>query len=103
MNDASSMGLNASKVIKNIQNNIKLLNRYNFKGGVKGLAKMDDAERDELAERARKLFGFGAGMYIARVLFSKGLIPPIIGGIIGAALLTPSNKPKLNPWGQPFK
>jgi hypothetical protein len=70
---------------------------------LKGLAKMDDDERDELAERARKLFGFGAGMYIARVLFSKGLIPPIIGGIIGAALLTPSNKPKLNPWGQPFK
>lgn len=70
---------------------------------LKGLAKMDEDERNELAERARKLFGFGAGMYIARVLFSKGLIPPLVGGIIGAALLTPSNKPKLNPWGQPSK
>lgn len=40
MNDASKMGLNASKVIKNIQNNIKMLNKYNFKGGVQGLAKM---------------------------------------------------------------
>lgn len=70
---------------------------------LKGLAKMNDDERDELAERARKLFGFGAGMYIARVLFSKGLIPPIVGGIIGAALLSSSNKPKLNPWGQPSK
>ena len=40
MNDASSMGLNASKVIKNIQNNIKLLNKYNFKNGVKGLEQM---------------------------------------------------------------
>lgn len=70
---------------------------------LKGLAKMDDDERDELAERSRKLFGFGAGMYIARVLFSKGLIPALVGGIIGAALLTPSNKPKLNPWGQPYK
>lgn len=40
MNDAHKMGLNASKVIKNIQNNMKLLNKYNFKGGVKGLAKM---------------------------------------------------------------
>jgi len=40
MNDASKMGLNASKVIKNIQQNMKLLNKYNFKGGVKGLAKM---------------------------------------------------------------
>jgi hypothetical protein len=40
MDDAHKMGLNASKVIKNIQNNIKLLNKYNFKGGIKGLAKM---------------------------------------------------------------
>jgi hypothetical protein len=40
MNDSSRMGLNASKVVKNIQQNMKMLNRYNFKGGVKGLAKM---------------------------------------------------------------
>jgi hypothetical protein len=40
MNDASSMGLNASKVIKNTQNGMKLLNRYNFKDGVKGLTNM---------------------------------------------------------------
>lgn len=40
MNDASKMGLNASKVIKNIQNNMKMLNKYHFKDGVKGLAKM---------------------------------------------------------------
>lgn len=40
MNDAHAMGLNASKVIKNIASNVKMLNKYNFKGGVKGLAKM---------------------------------------------------------------
>jgi len=40
MNDTHKMGLNASKVIKNIQGNVKMLNKYNFKGGVKGLAKM---------------------------------------------------------------
>lgn len=40
MNDAHKLGLNASKVIKNIANNMKMLNKYNFKGGVKGLAKM---------------------------------------------------------------
>jgi len=40
MNDSHAMGLNASKVIKNIANNVKMLNKYNFKGGVKGLAKM---------------------------------------------------------------
>ena len=40
MNDTHKMGLNATKVVKNIQSNIKMLNRYNFKDGVKGLAKM---------------------------------------------------------------
>ncbi len=40
MNDSTKMGINASKVIKNIQANIKLLNKYNFKGGIKGLAEM---------------------------------------------------------------
>jgi hypothetical protein len=57
MNDAHKMGLNASKVIKNIAGNMKMLNKYNFKGGVKGLAKM--------AETASKLgvdMNFVAGM-----------------------------------------
>lgn len=40
MNDSSKMGLNASKVVKNIQLNMKMLNKYNFKGGVKGLKQM---------------------------------------------------------------
>lgn len=57
MNDAHKLGLNASKVIKNIANNMKMLNKYNFKGGVKGLAKM--------AETTTKLgvdMSFAAGM-----------------------------------------
>ena len=40
MDDASSMGLNSSKVVKAISQNIKMLNKYNFKGGVKGLKEM---------------------------------------------------------------
>ena len=40
MNDAHKMGINASKVVKNIAGNMKMLNKYNFKGGVNGLAKM---------------------------------------------------------------
>lgn len=40
LNDSHKMGLNASKVLKNVSNNIKMLNKYNFKDGVKGLAKM---------------------------------------------------------------
>ena len=57
VNDTSRMGINSSKVVKNIQQNIKLLNKYNFKDGVKGLAKM--------AERAAKLgidMGFTSSM-----------------------------------------
>jgi len=40
LNDASAMGINATKIMKNIANNTKMLNRYNFKDGVKGLTKM---------------------------------------------------------------
>jgi len=38
--DASKMGLNASKVVKNFKQNLGLLNKLNFKGGAKALAQM---------------------------------------------------------------
>lgn len=62
MNDASRMGLNATKVIKNIQQNMKLLNRYNFRGGVKGLKAMAETatklgiDMNSVAAMADKLF-----------------------------------------------
>ena len=40
LNDASHLGLNAGKVTKNIQHNIGMLNKYDFKDGVNGLAMM---------------------------------------------------------------
>ncbi len=40
MNDSHKMGLNASKVVKNISGNIRMLNKYNFKNGVNGLKEM---------------------------------------------------------------
>lgn len=40
VNSSHEMGLNTSKVIKNLQNNLKLANKYNFKNGIKGLAHM---------------------------------------------------------------
>ena len=40
MDDSTKLGLNASKVIKNIQSGMKMLNKYNFKDGAAGLAKM---------------------------------------------------------------
>jgi hypothetical protein len=62
MTDASKMGLNASKVVKNIGGNIKMLNKYNFKEGVKGLAKMAatvtklGVEMDTVVPMAEKVF-----------------------------------------------
>lgn len=62
MNDATSMGLNSTKVIKNIASNIKILNKYNFKNGAKGLAKMAEATTkmgvslDMVSGMADKLF-----------------------------------------------
>lgn len=62
MNDAHKMGLNASKVIKNIQSNFKLLNKYNFKHGTKGLAAMAEdvtkmgVSMDLVSGMAEKLF-----------------------------------------------
>jgi hypothetical protein len=40
LDSSSKMGLNSAKVMKNISGNIKMLNRYRFKDGAKGLAKM---------------------------------------------------------------
>ena len=37
---AQGMGINSGKVIKKVQQNMGLLNKLNFKGGVKGLSKM---------------------------------------------------------------
>jgi hypothetical protein len=40
MNTSHAMGLNASKVVKNIAMNQKMMNKYRFSAGAKGLAKM---------------------------------------------------------------
>lgn len=40
MNMADSMGVNSAKAAKSLQQNLKLAQKYNFKGGVKGLAQM---------------------------------------------------------------
>lgn len=40
LNDSHKMGVDATKVVKLVSKNIKMLNKYNFKDGVKGLAKM---------------------------------------------------------------
>ena len=57
MNDSHKMGLNASKVVKNIAGNIKMLNKYHFKDGISGLAKMA-----ELSAKLGIKMDFAAGM-----------------------------------------
>jgi hypothetical protein len=41
-NRSSAMGLNSAKVIKNIAQNAKMLNKFRFKDGIKGLVKMSE-------------------------------------------------------------
>jgi hypothetical protein len=62
VNTSGRLGLNASKIIKNMQQNFKLLNKYSFKGGVKGLIKMAETttklgiEMNSIGGMADKLF-----------------------------------------------
>jgi len=62
VNTSSKLGLNASEIIKNMQQNFKLLNKYSFKGGVKGLIKMAETttklgiEMNSITGMADKLF-----------------------------------------------
>jgi hypothetical protein len=62
MNDSRAMGLNTTKVVKVLSQNLKMLNRYNFKGGAKSLASMAQSTTklgvgmDMAAPFAEKLF-----------------------------------------------
>lgn len=58
--DAASMGLNATKVMRNFSQNLKMLNKYNFKGGAKSLMRM--------AESATKM---GVGLNFAAPMAEK--------------------------------
>jgi hypothetical protein len=40
MNTAAKIGVNAAAALKSMQNNLKLAQRFNFKGGIAGLAKL---------------------------------------------------------------
>jgi hypothetical protein len=57
LDESKSLGLNATKVMKNISQNIKMLNKYRFKDGIKGLVKMA-----ELATKLGVDMEFASGM-----------------------------------------
>tara|TARA_Y100000389_G_C17463818_1_gene523818 strand:- start:2497 stop:4602 length:2106 start_codon:yes stop_codon:yes gene_type:complete len=62
MSIADSQGVNASKAAESMQKNLKFANKYNFKNGVKGLAKMTSSalrlklDLDGIAGLADKVF-----------------------------------------------
>lgn len=74
VNKSAKMGINSSKVIKNIQSNMKLLNKYNFNGGIKGLRKMAEIttkfgiEMTSITGMADKLFDVEGAVEMAAQL-----------------------------------
>jgi hypothetical protein len=77
-NMAEKMGLNASKVIKTLQNNLKMANKYHFKGGVKGMVKMAaeatkfGMSMETTAGFADKLFNIEGAVEMAAKLNTMG-------------------------------
>jgi hypothetical protein len=75
---SSSMGLNATKVMKNINQNFKMLNKYRFKEGIKGLIKMAElstklgVDMDFASSMADKLFSVEGAVEMAAQLNVMG-------------------------------
>jgi hypothetical protein len=78
MNDSHKMGLNATKVVKNIQQNIKMLNKYSFRNGTKGLAKMAETaarlgvDMETVGGMAEKLFNLEGAVEMSAQLQVMG-------------------------------
>jgi len=89
LDDSSAMGVNATKVMKNIAGNVKMLNKYRFKDGVKGLV--------EMAKLATKL---GVEMEFASAMSDK------IWNVEGAVEMSAQLQVMGGAWAQmadPFK
>jgi hypothetical protein len=62
MNKAAKLGVNGAAALKSLQNNLKLAQRFNFKGGIAGLAKLSAEatklrlDMDGIAGMAEKVF-----------------------------------------------
>lgn len=81
--DSAAMGLNSGNVIKKFQQNLGLLNKLNFKAGVKGLQKMAQLsekfkiDMNEAASAAEKAFKLEEAVDMAAKL-------QVLGGSMGA-------------------
>jgi uncharacterized small protein (DUF1192 family) len=75
---SSSLGLNSTKLMKNINQNFKMLNKYRFKEGIKGLIKMAElstklgVDMDFAASMADKLFSVEGAVEMAAQLNVMG-------------------------------
>lgn len=78
MNMAGDMGVNSAKAAKSLQSNLKLAQKYNFKGGVKGLARMSTEalklklDLDGIAGLADKVFRPEGAVEMAAKLQTMG-------------------------------
>jgi hypothetical protein len=78
MNKAAKIGVNGAAALKSLQNNLKLAQRFNFKGGIAGLAKLSvEATRlrldmEGIAGMAEKVFRPEGAIEMAAQLTTMG-------------------------------
>lgn len=75
---SQKMGINSNKVLKSLQDNLKMANKYHFKGGIEGMAKMAaKAEKfrismDSVSGMADQLFDIEGAVEMAARLNTMG-------------------------------
>jgi hypothetical protein len=68
---------------------------------LRALARADAKDRDDMYRLVRTSIGAAAGVVIARFLRGKGLLPALVGGMVGGALARPGRpRPIYNGQGQ---
>jgi len=61
---------------------------------LRAMANLGQRERDDLYRSMRTAFGAGAGVLVARFLGSRGLLPMVAGGVIGAIVGNAASPPR---------
>jgi len=78
VNMSEKMGINSTKVLKTLQNNLKMANKYHFKGGVQGMIKMAataakfNVSMETTAGLADKLFDIEGAVEMSAQLNTMG-------------------------------
>lgn len=78
VNMSEKMGINSTKVLKTLQNNLKMANKYHFKGGVQGMVKMAaqaakfNMSMETTAGLADKLFNIEGAVEMSAQLNTMG-------------------------------